>query len=201
VTSDGIMPGGCGLPADQLEAFLDGALTGAARQRVAEHLTACATCRRAVRSETQLREAFAALPELACPASVLHRIEEATGIAVAAHAPPATSRPAPRRRRWIVAAAAAAVLLAVIGRHGPQRPSDPPRERFVATATGGRDAANPAVSAAEAARRARAGLVLAARVIARTEDEALTGAFAPQLPRVLREPLSRVLEITTGGRG
>jgi anti-sigma factor RsiW len=140
---------------------------------------------------------------------------------------PRPDRPAraSRRRfrtapRWLAGAAAAAVLAVLLGVGLTDRGGGPATETAEATRpatdagsdtetiTGASTRPSRVVigggtpdSPAAAAEEARAGFAVAARIIARAEEEALAGAFGERVTGVLRESLAIVLDRPTGGRG
>lgn len=159
----------------ELAGFAAGELDPGPAGQVARHLAGCAGCRDELARELRLRGTLAGLPLVAAPDRL--GALEATG-------------PRRRRRPWVHPGlgglAAAAVLLALLaGLPGPA----------------------PVVTAytpdqvAAARRDAAWTLVLAARILERSERNALFDVFGQRLPRAVAESLGGPAPTPEGGQG
>lgn len=164
----------------ELTGFAAGELEPALADRVARHLAACAACRAELDRELRLRGALRTLPLAAAPAGL-------------GALPPAAARP-PRRLPLppsLGGLAAAAVLVALLAGLPGGRPAGP----------GETPAAFTADQVAAARRDAAWTLVLAARILERTERNALADVFGQRLPRAVAESLGGPAPTPEGGQG
>lgn len=153
--------------------FAAGDLEPAAAEQVAAHLAACAACRAELDREWQLRRTLASLPVAAAPA----------GLA----APPAnrSRRPGLAAAGLVAAVLLAALLAALPGTVGVSPEPAPYSSLQVASAR--RDAAR--------------SLLLAARILERSEKTAVTDVFGIRLPRTVAESIRAVADTPEGGQG
>lgn len=159
---------------------------------------------RGAEDEQIVRAAFASLPVVPCPDAVLQRIEQRVAQAEATRStPPSPDGWRHLTRRWLpvgagLAAAAVAWLLLARPIAAPEpsvlRPDNVRTVVAGSTRTGG-------AAIAQACRDARQGLLLATRMLQRSEqilfDEALAKPLSGAVHRSLRLTVSRV----KGGRG
>ncbi len=170
----------------ELTGFAAGDLDPDAADRVARHVAGCADCRAELARELRLREALAGLPRAGGPAAAW-----AAGPA----APRRRARAAGRACPWPPARAG--------GRRapggaagGPARPAArPPRRRRH------RDLVFTADQVATARRDAAWTLVLAARILERSEKSAVSDVFGQRLPRAVAESLRDDPSTPEGGQG
>lgn len=164
----------------ELAGFAAGELDEPTADAVARHVVACAGCRDELSHELALRRTLADLPRVPAPRGLDLR-------------PPAAA-PRRRRRPAVFAAAAtlaAAVVLAVVL-------GDSPRSgRPTAPEAAGYDAAQIAAARRDAAY----GLVLAARILERSEKRTVADVFGHRLPRAVTESLRADPPSPEGGQG
>ncbi len=151
--------------------------------RVAGHVAICDACRAELGRESALRRTLAGLP--------VHRGPDV-------HLPTATptGSPARRLRTWLPVAGgliAAAVVLAML------IPGDRSPLPDAPGATAGAPDAAPAV--ADIRRDARTSLILAARILERSERHTVADVFGRHLPHAISGSLRSGAEPPEGGQG
>jgi anti-sigma factor RsiW len=157
----------------ELADFAAGDLDPAGAEQVARHVAACAACRAELQREWTLRRTLAGLPAAWAPAGLV---------------PAPAVRP---RRRGLalpalVAAALLAALLAVLPDTAPVAPEAAPYSSG---------------QVAAARRDAARSLLLAARILERSERTAVSDVFGARLPRTVAESIRAVAGNPEGGQG
>jgi len=167
-----------------LSEFAAGELDGRDAGRVARHLAGCEACRAEADRELKLRELLGGLPTIAASAGLaevgnLEKVSE----------PQHRGRP-----RWpaVGSLVAAAITLAVL------LPSTAPR---VPDPLANVEPVYSVEEVAAARRDALFGLVLAARIIERTERHTVADVFGRQLPQAVTESLGSGTAVPEGGQG
>ncbi len=168
----------------ELADFAAGDLEPAVADGVARHLAGCPECRAELERELRLRETLGALPPVAAPVGL-------AAAPVLAAAPRRRPRPDLTAAAGLVAAAVLAGLLAAL-------PASTPPRAVSGAAAGGE--VYTAGQVATARRDAARGLVLAARILERTELNAVSDVFGQMLPRAVTESL-RGPSTPEGGQG
>jgi anti-sigma factor RsiW len=103
---------GCAEARERLDDYVEGALEGEERERVAAHLTACTACRAEAEGLASLLAEAAALPrEIRPPRDLWSGIDARLEDATVAAPIPSARRPATGLPRWALAAAALALVL------------------------------------------------------------------------------------------
>ncbi len=163
----------------ELADFAAGDLAPAAADPVARHLAGCADCRGELERELRLRESLATLPLAAAPASL--------GRLPVPAAPRRFGLPLPGAAALVAAALLLALLGALPRLDGVPQPDSGPVYTADQVASARRDAAWT--------------LVLAARILERSEKNALADVFGQRLPRAVAESLRSGPSTPEGGRG
>jgi hypothetical protein len=160
--------------------------------------------------EWVVRDAFAALPVVPCPDTVLRRIEQATETpdplphevpldGAGPTGPAETTDRRRSRRRWLTAvggiAAAAVISWLFLARPGDRAIQVSPQM------TGGTELVRGDVATDFARSEARDGLALATRLLRRSEQILLEEALAKPLPTAVRSSLRKTVSLVQGGRG
>lgn len=159
-----------------LAEFADDELDAATAELVAGHVAGCADCRAELNRELALRCSLADLPIQAGPA-----------IATPAGAPARRSRFTVRRRWWSLAGGLAAAVVAAV--------------LFLPLERVGTIAPDTGPDVAAIRRDACASLVLAARILERSERHTVVDVFGRQLPAAIRESLPAPAVTPEGGQG
>jgi anti-sigma factor RsiW len=174
----------------ELAAYAGGELGSAERKRVRSHLDGCAECRAELAREMNLRETLGALPTANVPADLDDRIR-------AAIQPAGNGIPSRRYRHRLAAAltvAAAGLALALI--LPALRPAAVPEPIAVGPR---RTWTHEEITAAR--EEVMFSLALTARVLDRTQKDAVIEVFANQLPHLVNRSLKFVKPTTSGGNG
>ncbi len=160
----------------ELAAFVADELDPATAEAVARHLAGCADCRDEMTRELALRDALGALPVAQAPAG-LGRLPRADG-----------------RRRLPAAAFGGLVAAALLVGLLTTLPTPAPAPR-------GTDVALSPAQADAVRRDAVRSLVLAARILERSEKAAVVDVFGVRLPRTVAESLRAGSGTPEGGQG
>ena len=167
----------------ELAAYAGGELDPAQRGRIGSHLDGCAGCRAELAREMTLRETLGGLPTATPPADFDDRILAAIPAAGA------DSHSWWHQNRLAAALTAVAAVVAVV----------------VILANPGRNSGQQQIwtdgEIAAAREEVMFSLALTARVLDRTQKEAIIEVFANQLPNSVNESLKIVKPTTSGGNG
>ena len=167
----------------ELAAYCSGELDSSARDTVRLHLDECAACRAELGREMELRGALGSLPKAEVPDVLEHRIRAAT---VQATVPFPLRRSRGRLTAGLVLAAASLAIALLVP---ALRPGSGP------------DRAWTEEEIAAARQDVMYTLALTARVIDRTQKDAVVDVFADKLPRAINDSFKMVKPTTSGGNG
>ncbi len=167
----------------ELAAYAAGEIDPAEREKVRCHLDGCAECRAELGREITLRETLGGLPAATTPAILEHRIRAAV------HTAGADSHSRWSRHRLVAAIAVAAASLALVLILPNAGRESSPQQTWTD------------MEIAAAREEVMFTLGLAARVLDRTQKNAIIEVFANQLPNSVNESLKLSKPETSGGNG
>lgn len=177
------MMNGCREIELELVAYCSGELDPAERDQVRRHLDDCSGCREELNREMEIRQTLGTLPLHAAPLNLEHRIREA------ATQPGATRTRIGNRGRFTAGLALAAASLAIALLVPALRPAQGPDQDWTEA------------EIATARQEVMFTLSLAAKVIDRTQKNAVVNVFADKLPRAIDDSFKMVKPTNSGGNG
>ncbi len=167
----------------ELVAYCSGELDPAEKGMIRNHLDGCASCRAELDREMELRRILGSLPKENIPDVLDSRI-------MAAANPSVATLPAGRSRKRLTAGLAlAAASLAIALLVPTLRPGSEPEQAWTQE------------EIATARQEVMYTLALTAKVIDRTQKDAVVNVFADKLPRAINESFKMVKPTTSGGKG
>jgi len=175
--------------------YLDGDLGPRASLRVKGHLEDCPACRAEMQAELQVADTFSALPQLACPQRVDHKImarlaEEPRKKGLLDRLGLALGSPG-----WKTVTTCAAALVVVM-LFLPLAPQSPVGTEASLDNEGGQISHEEAYQARQ---RAKTSLAYVAQLIQDTEKETVSDVLSSKLPKAIKDSLQRVVPVTKGG--
>ena len=167
----------------ELAAYSSGDLGPAERDRVRNHLDDCAQCRAELAREINLRETLGSLPKVKTPDVLAQKIKAATYR-------PAATMPGERKRGRLTAVLVLAAASLAIALLAPAlRPVSGPDQTWTEE------------EIAAARQEVLYTLTLTAKVIDRTQREAVIKVFADKLPHAIDKSFKAIKPTTSGGNG
>ncbi len=177
------MMSGCREIELELVAYCSGELDTAEQEMVRRHLDGCASCREELGREMELRGILGSLPVKEFPHALELRIK-ATAIQSVETTPAVRNR---KRMTAVLALAAAGLAVALLV--PALRPVSGPDQTWTEQ------------EIAAARREVMFTLALTAKVIDRTQKDAMVDVFADKLPHAIDESFKMVKPKTSGGNG
>ena len=167
----------------ELVAYCSGELDPAEQDMIRNHLDGCASCQAELGREMEIRDILGSLPKNGIPDALERRIK------ATAHHSVETIPSAGNRKRMTAVLVLAAASLAVALLVPTLRPVSGPDQAWTAE------------EIAAARQEVMFTLALTAKVIDRTQKNAVVDVFADKLPHAINESFKMVKPKTSGGKG